>query len=231
MSPPPLPVPSAAPLLRPTARLVTALTALFVTFAVIAVMGAVLGLVEGMFFPELVADDVEPETAGATLTLVGIGCQALLYLIVFLTIVVLYCKFIHRSRWNAEALGSRGMEFTPGWAVGWFFVPFANLFQPYRAVREIYLASDPDAGPHDWSRGEGSSLLGVWWALWVISNLLGGFLARVAFTENASLKALSPWLDVADGLLDIPLSFVALAVVKSIHRRQMEKAERLTTFD
>jgi hypothetical protein len=230
MGQPVLPVPSAAPTLRPTASLVTWLKALFLAFAVVAAIGALLGLVQGVFFPELALED-EPEETDATLMVLGVGCQALLYLPLFVAIIVLFCKFVHRTRWNAEALGSRGMEFTPGWAVGWFFVPLANLFQPYRAVREIYLASDPEAGPHDWSRGSSGTLVGAWWTLWVISNLLGGLLMRVAFTENASLKMLSPWLDVVDGLLDIPLSFLALAVVQAIHRRQKEKAERLTTFD
>jgi len=45
------------------------------------------------------------------------------------------------------------MEYTPGWSVGWFFVPLYNFYKPYRAITELYLASDPDGGHYSWQGG------------------------------------------------------------------------------
>ena len=32
-------------------------------------------------------------------------------------------------------------SFTPGWSVGWFFVPIMNPWKPFQAMREIWQAS------------------------------------------------------------------------------------------
>lgn len=56
------------------------------------------------------------------------------------------------------------MFISPGWAVGWYFVPFANLFKPLQAMKEIWLESNR-AGTSYESRG--SAILGWWWGLFV----------------------------------------------------------------
>src|SRR5262249_21379522 len=81
--------------------------------------------------------------------------------------IVFYCIWIHRAAKNLRALGRRGLAFTPGWCVGWFFVPFGNLVKPYQAVSEIWKASAPDADADGWRARSGSSLVGLWWAMWI----------------------------------------------------------------
>ena len=45
--------------------------------------------------------------------------------------------WVHRAYRNLPALGARDMAYSPGWAVGWWFIPFLNLVRPYQVVREI----------------------------------------------------------------------------------------------
>lgn len=91
-----------------------------------------------------------------------------------------FCLFIHRAASNVLALGRNGMEFTPGWCVGWFFVPFANLAKPYQAVSEVWRSSDPNAGSgNDWLGGPPApTWLGVWWGAWVLSNVAANVSGR-----------------------------------------------------
>src|ERR1700754_3506800 len=56
------------------------------------------------------------------------------------TTIIVFAVWIHRANRNARALGAVGMRFSPGWAVGWFFVPIANLWKPYQAMKEIWQA-------------------------------------------------------------------------------------------
>jgi hypothetical protein len=207
---------------RPTRTLVTALTACFVAIMALAAFGVLLGLAEALFFPEADGD----ESTGATVLLLAQLFHVLLYLAVYAVATVLFCVFVHRSNRNARALGAKEMEYTPGWAVGWFFVPIAQLFKPYQAVREIHLASDPDAGPGDWRGRPAPAVLSAWWAVYVVSNLAGAISLRVLLSRDAAVRALSPWFDVLDGLLEIPLCLLALAVVRGIHQRQTAKADR-----
>ena len=62
------------------------------------------------------------------------------WLILILTYVV-FGTWIYRAAANVDAASVPGFRFTPGWAVGWHFVPIANLFKPFGAMRQIWNAS------------------------------------------------------------------------------------------
>jgi Domain of unknown function (DUF4328) len=78
------------------------------------------------------------ESEPAVLPSLLVGAAALGMTVSLVFAVVFFSIFIHRAASNVRALGRYGMEYTPGWCVGWFFVPFANLYRPYRAVAEVF---------------------------------------------------------------------------------------------
>ena len=55
------------------------------------------------------------------------------------------------------------MDFTPGWAVGWNFIPIANLWKPYQAIKEIWVTS---AGEH-LTRHPPPWYMLAWWLAWI----------------------------------------------------------------
>jgi len=214
---------------RPVSTLSRTLIVLLCTVGALGAVGAALGLVQGIAFPQLAGLD-EPQTSGQTAMLLGAGCSALVYVGVYIATVVVFAMFTHRSCSNAVALGARGMQFTPGWAVGWYFIPIMNLFKPYQATREIHQALDPEAGSDDWRLlGRSSSLIGWWWAAWIVSNLVGWIVIRVTLSSNPAVLAVGPWLDVVDGLADVVLCTLAVLVVRMLTARQEDKA-RVASF-
>ena len=86
----------------------------------------------------------EPDLA-ASLVVAAVGLGAL---VLNLLAAVAFCVWIHRAASNLPALGRYGMKFTPGWCVGWFFIPFANLVKPFQAVKELWRASHPNPELH-----------------------------------------------------------------------------------
>jgi hypothetical protein len=110
------------------------------------------------------------------------------------------------------------MEFTPGWAVGWFFVPFANLVKPYQAVAEIYRASNPDADPDFWAVSEVPAYLRVWWVSYLASNIVRTLNSRVPEFPGRMVFAI---VQVALGCL---AAGMVVVLVRSIHRLQLRKA-------
>jgi hypothetical protein len=148
------------------------------------------------------------------------GVQAL----IFITSGVLILMWIYRANFNARRLGASGMEFSPGWAVGWHFVPFANLWKPYQAMKEIWQAS---ANPERWEQEDRTWLLPLWWTIWIISNILGNIVFRLAFQDDPSLDQLilSSSVTLASDVLDVPLSVVFFFLVQKIHQMQMEQAQ------
>jgi hypothetical protein len=161
----------------------------------------------------------------------GVG---LIHVVVFLTTVVLFCVWLHRAYSNLTALGypKQALKHSAAWAVGSFFVPIANLFIPYRAVRETWLKSDPAVGDDDYvaSREPSSpSIMTLWWAFWIISNIVNNAALRVSLNaKTAEGEIVATWLGLLGELLTIPAAIFAILVVREIDRRQEERSRRVT---
>ncbi len=90
-----------------------------------------------------------------------------------LSTIVVFGMWIYRANLNCRGFGAERMEFTPGWAVGWYFIPIASLFRPFQSMREIWQVS---SNPRHWALEKVPSLLGWWWGLWI---------ARIVLTQIA----------------------------------------------
>ena len=122
------------------------------------------------------------------------------------------------------------MEFTPGWSVGWYFIPLMHLFKPYQAVKEMHQALDPEAGSDDWRLlGDIPTVVGWWWGVWIISIVLGNISTRLAFSSDPAMLTIAPWFSVVDGAVNMVLTVLAVIVVRSLTTRQERKA-RIASF-
>jgi len=110
----------------------------------------------------------------------------LLYLITFIITGIAFLKWIYRANSNCHGFGAQGMKFTPGWSIGYYFIPILNLYRPYQVMKEIWNISK---NPNDWQNEQGSSLLGWWWLLWLISCFFG----QLSFRMSMKADTLSSW--------------------------------------
>jgi hypothetical protein len=137
--------------------------------------------------------------------------------LVSLLLIVLIARWIFRAAWNVRHLGARRLEFSPGWSVGWYFVPFANLVLPFRAMKEIWHASHD---PHRWQPGS-VGLLSLWWALWISSNILGNINFRLALNaETLEWLRVSEWIGIGVCVLSIPLALVFVRIARRVREAQ-----------
>lgn len=149
---------------------------------------------------------------------IGIG-NALVYLVSGITFLV----WIHRSTANAHALGAQGIEVTPGWAVGYWFIPILNLFRPYQATCEIYRASVAK-DPINWKSDALPGFFPVWWFCWIV----GGFLSRIearAASNGLDLGGAGLPLSVSSTLLGIGSAVFCVMVVREISSSQQSRSE------
>ncbi len=138
--------------------------------------------------------------------------------LVFVVTGVTFLKWIHRANFNARALGAQGMVFTPGWSVGWYFIPFANLWKPFQAMKEIWQASQ---NPASWPTQPVPSLLTNWWTLWLATNFLGQLSFRLALHANTPQALTSAAVvDLLSDVAHIALCLVALRLVLAIYQNQ-----------
>ena len=157
----------------------------------------------------------------------GHGCLSLLAVPVHLTCGVLLLVWIYLANKNVRALGARGMAHTPGWCVGWFFVPIANLFMPYQAIREIHQASDPEADALSWPNSRVSSEIGQWWGLVILCAVLGIVQLRLSLSIDRNVLVLGTWLGFCLEVLVILRGVLAIRIVRDIHSRQERKAAKM----
>ncbi|MCZ8158416.1 MAG: DUF4328 domain-containing protein [Rhizobiaceae bacterium] len=143
---------------------------------------------------------------------------AYLYLAVFFISGVLILKWIHRANFNARQLGAAGMEFTPGWSIGWYFIPIFTLWKPYQAMKEIWKASH---NPGDWKNVDASASLSLWWFLWIGNSLLGQAVFRMSMRAEELPQLIS--VNIVNQISDVTgvlLSVATLWVINQIHGAQ-----------
>jgi hypothetical protein len=205
---------------------VTMLLALSAAVSLLSVLTSVARISSGT-----VADPTSDEPTVFDFLDFGVG---LIHTVVFVTTVVLFCMWLHRAYSNLPALGNpkQALKHSAAWAVGSFFVPIANLFIPYRAVRETWAKSDPGVAVDNYvapQEPSSPSIMTLWWAFWIISNIVSNAAFRFSLNAKTAGEAtVVAWLELFGELLAIPAAVFAILVVREIDRRQEERSRRVT---
>jgi len=187
----------------------------------LGVVGDLVSLYSDVLEKKLLARDFTMEEANindARQSVIGIAT-----LILYVVTAIPFLMWISRANANCHGFHARGMRFTPGWAVGWYFIPIMNLFRPYQVMAEIWKVSKR---PQDWESLSTPGIVSAWWALWLIAAFVGRLYFRLAMKaetipELQSLSNLSLFVDV----LSVFLTLVAFKLVSSITRMQTDLVE------
>jgi len=144
-------------------------------------------------------------------------------LLAFVASALLILQWIYRANYNARQLGAQKMNYTPAWSIAYYFIPVFNLWKPYLAMKEVWLASKNAVG-RSFSKSsfvKSSSILPLWWTLWLASNLLGQSIFRL----SASAEKLPELLNLnlisqASNVIDILLAVVTYSMINAIYQMQ-----------
>lgn len=204
-------------LLQRRAKIVKAL--LIAGFAVtVAVLIGELGELNG----DVLLENPDPSSL-EQLYLVALLVSSLLAIIT----VIIFAMWIYRAAANVIAANITGFDFTPGWAVGWYFVPFANLVQPFLAMRQIWNASH--FGGSDLDRGD--PILTLWWTAWLTSNITANISMQLAWrSTSAEMYEVSLYLGIASSILNLVLFVVGMRLVERITEAQRDRLSSAHIF-
>lgn len=108
-----------------------------------------------------------------------VSLMAVVALIATLITAIIFLVWVYRAMARAREL-TPALTITPGWAVGWFFVPVASLWMPYGVMTEIVEGSGVNAPAY---AERTRTLIGWWWGAWIARSLLSLF---GAFASRAS---------------------------------------------
>jgi hypothetical protein len=136
-------------------------------------------------------------SAAEAATLLGIFGLVLLQFTAYVAAGVIFLVWIYRSYYNLPVLGAANPRFTPGWAVGWFFIPIMSLFRPYQVVADISRASEPHFDAQGISTARHSSslwLVVLWWFFFLVYNYVS---FATAFSDSSSLTMVLYFIEIA----------------------------------
>lgn len=145
------------------------------------------------------------------------GLNALAFLAILLISTVISMCWIYGASRNAHMLRPGGLASTPGWAVGWFFVPVMSLFKPYETIRDIWIASQ---GQVNGRYTKGSRLIAAWWVLFIIGNLVLRIADSLTPSDMSYSRVPSNFLLIAGVLCLAVSSVIFFILVKRIQKFQ-----------
>lgn len=136
---------------------------------------------------------------------------------VFVITGIAFLKWVYRANVNSRGFGATNMTYTPGWSVGYYFIPILSLYRPFQCMTEVWKVSQ---NPKAWQSQDGSGLVGTWWMLWIASNLFGQVLIRWKHGDTVEGLRTFTMVSISSEVLDIILCLVAIKLIKTIARNQ-----------
>jgi hypothetical protein len=166
--------------------------------------------------------------------------RVMTYVLSFLlniTIAILFLIWFGRVHRNLPSLGAHNLRYTPGWAVGGFFVPFLNFVRPLQVAKEVWQASEPNASERmPWQDWEPPPLIDWWWGTFLLSRLLG-YIASLVTREGSihygsrqELLFISLAVIVA-AVFEIAAAILVIVFMNKIDQRQESRFMRVSTIE
>lgn len=162
---------------------------------------------------------------GAAIALV-IFLLAILEFIIYVTTVVFFLMWLYRAYKNLRGLNpANRLDYSPGLAVGSFFIPFANLIFPYRIVKEIWQKSWPADEALLYAPSPPATFP-LWWTFWLLASFGGNISWRITFDENIA-ESTKTIVSIGASALSILAAVFAYLVVDAIDKRQEETSRKV----
>ena len=140
---------------------------------------------------------------------------SILFLIVYIISAITFIQWFRRAYFNLHILVKK-LTHTEGWAAGAWFVPIISLFRPYQIMIEMSEKTEELISNNDLNKGNeelANNSIGIWWALWIINNIIGQVSFRFP-SDTVEQLMISTSIDMYSILIKIPLAYITVKVIK-----------------
>ena len=151
-------------------------------------------------------------------------------IILFILCAVSFSLWIYRANKNLSFLGINGLEFSPALSVWSFYIPILCLYWPFKAVAEIWKASQPDVANtgENWKRLPTPLIIPIWWILFIGAGILSRIINSYSVPHSlAEIKMYLLELIVVEIALSIA-TILIIYIVYKINKNQNNKFGCLT---
>ncbi len=147
-----------------------------------------------------------------------VGSAWIIFLVVIVAVYFVNGRFVYLASRNAAVIRPDPTAIKPGWAVGWYAVPIANLWMPYTAMKQTWqrLFQDEDAVPQ-W--------FGIWWLSWAGMNIYDQVLGRLNAPDNLPDYISYNQAFIVSGVLWLIPSYFFLRIIGGLMLAEHNPAE------
>jgi hypothetical protein len=149
----------------------------------------------------------------------------IIYLIVFIISAVTFIQWFRRAYYNLNV--RTNCNHSDGWASGSWFVPIISLYRPYQIMKEMWTKTTQLIKSKKSDYIENSTLIiGIWWALWIVSNYIGKYVMKSAFKAETIENFLNSTIgDITLSIIGIPLAILTVKIIKSYSLKEEKISE------
>lgn len=126
---------------------------------------------------------------------------------------------------TARSIDPAAIRDTPTWAVGWWFVPIANVYKPYAILRSIWrvtiAARAHDAGP--------PGVFPLWWACFLVRLPLSRLAQAIFKSADSGDLITATQVQMVSEVASIVAALAAIGVIRSIAEPQRRIARAAAT--
>lgn len=162
----------------------------------------------------LAQGQMNPSTA---MLMMFAGLVTLLHLGAIIGTAIAFLMWLYRAYRNLHAFGM-ATEVSPGWVVGYWFIPIVNLFRPYQRVNELLEKSITIATRFRCNTNLiDPSKAGAWWACYILSGLIGRGADRASLSASSTESLVfAAVLDMASSILGIVAGWFIITIIQSV---------------
>ncbi len=126
--------------------------------------------------------------------------------------IIVAVVWMYKASANVTAAGIRDRTWGPGWAIGAWFIPIANMVLGFLVIREIWRGSQPGVTDATWRSGGLPAWIVAWWVFYATSYVVSYASAGFVLVETMSAAIADPFADVSQ-----PDVFIATAVAAACY--------------
>ncbi|MGY6649728.1 DUF4328 domain-containing protein [Wenyingzhuangia sp. IMCC45574] len=147
-----------------------------------------------------------------------------------ISIVVFLCWF-RRAYGNLHRLGINYLTYGESATIWTWFVPLLSWFLPVKIMNEIWNETQEKLKEFNTSYvvKSGGILIGTWWLLFIVTNVVAQFSLRGAFSvETVEQSANVSKSILFSSALEIPEALLVIAIVSQLFKMETALAEEVT---
>ncbi len=140
---------------------------------------------------------------------------AILYSGCFIATMVNFLQWFRRACYNLGQIDEYLSYQQKDTGIVWF-IPILNVYKPYQMMKELYKKTKEHLDDNEIQSNSLSRIitLNSWWALWMLSNILGNVSFRLSIKSDTieELRSLTE-LDMIINIISVPLTLLAIRVI------------------